>query len=178
MNQDITLSLLTYYDISQINEISYHFWQEDGIYPLSELLRLLKSNLSYGFKIKNELVAFCLIDRSVASAQIYLFAVKHTYHRMGFGKKLLKWCISNANLEGISKFSLHVAVNNEAAIKLYKSVGFENIQLIKGYYYNGKNKADDNDGYKMELSLLSTPEMNIKETLCNDKLIEYELDSH
>lgn len=172
MNSEIQLCLLTPIDIKQINEISYHFWKEDGIYPLSELLRLLESNLSYGYKIKDELIAFCLIENLITTGEIYLFPVKHTYHRMGFGKKLMKWCISNANLCGLNHFALNVQVDNDPGKKLYRSVGFEIVKLIKGYY-NEQNTIYD--AYRMELTIPSSPQVNQIETHCQKKSIDFEL---
>lgn len=65
------------------------------------------------------------------------------YRSQGIGKKLLVSCINKAQENGISRITLHVRADNEKAIGLYTSVGFQtegvmrNYMLIDGTYYDG-----------------------------------------
>ncbi len=65
------------------------------------------------------------------------------YRGRGIGKLLLVACIKQAQDNGISRIVLHVRADNEKAIGLYTSVGFQtegvmkNYMLIDGTFYDG-----------------------------------------
>lgn len=64
------------------------------------------------------------------------------YRGRGIGKMLLVSCIKKAQENGISRIVLHVRADNEKAIGLYASVGFQtegvmkNYMLIDGIFYD------------------------------------------
>ena len=72
-------------------------------------------------------------------------------HRgQGVGSLLLKRCISCARLHGASSMTLHVAVDNVAAIGLYKRLGFATMRKLAAYY---REVGGDVDAWEMECSL-------------------------
>ena len=79
-------------------------------------------------------------------------SVRKQFRGLGLGRALLKTIITEVRqkLEGIKMITLEVYSENERAINLYKSEGFEEYgRLRKGVYYRGRYI----DGVKMVLYL-------------------------
>ena len=145
--------LATLDDISQINSLIISFWGKHSIYNNNFYYRVLKHNLSYGYKIDRELIAICLVEKYEREKQINidiaLLCVKKAYQRAGLGKSLLEYCIKNCESKGYDSFFLHVATTNKPAMNLYKKLGFKEIRIISNYYH--LDKPPDNDAYLMVL---------------------------
>lgn len=64
------------------------------------------------------------------------------YRGKGIGRALLSTCLEKARANGITRVELEVRVDNESAIRLYESVGFESEALKRrglcfdGVYYD------------------------------------------
>lgn len=65
---------------------------------------------------------------------IHNLAVDPAHRRQGIGRSLLLAVIDEAEHEGRSRITLEVRRSNEAAQRLYQSVGFVSQGLRKGYY--------------------------------------------
>nr|MCQ2958527.1 GNAT family N-acetyltransferase [Candidatus Gastranaerophilales bacterium] len=72
--------------------------------------------------------------------------------KTGFTTHAFEEITALAKKRGVKKLSLHVEVDNETAIELYKRNGFEIVKTEKGMYANGKK-----DAYYMEKRLSTTP---------------------
>ena len=57
-------------------------------------------------------------------------AVQAGLRGKGIGRKLMKWAIARARMEGCRTIGLHVFETNEAAINLYASMGFAKIRRV------------------------------------------------
>ncbi len=73
------------------------------------------------------------------------------YRGQGVGALLLRHCISSARQHGAISVSLHVAVDNVAAMSLYKRLGFAEVRKLAAYY---RENCGDVDAWEMECSLL------------------------
>ena len=92
----------------------------------------------------DEVVGFIKYDVIYEKVElIYIFVCKHCRNK-GIASKLLKSLIDIASDK--ENITLEVRTNNEVAIKLYQSSGFEIIATRKNYY-------DNCDGYLMEKKL-------------------------
>ncbi len=56
------------------------------------------------------------------------------FRRHGVGRKLLTIAEEEMSREGAEKIFLHVAVDNEAALKLYRSQGYFELSKARSYY--------------------------------------------
>lgn len=65
-------------------------------------------------------------------AHVVSFWVKPEYRKQGIGKMLVQHLQEIAPTQGIRKFYLHVTTTQESAIKLYESLGFFKVGLLKG----------------------------------------------
>ena len=74
-------------------------------------------------------------------AQIYNIAIAPEFRREGIGEALLRHMIEKAEADGCSLVTLKVRGGNEAAMALYKKLGFRVVGRRKGYYANGGEDA-------------------------------------
>jgi ribosomal-protein-alanine N-acetyltransferase len=70
---------------------------------------------------------------------IVSFAVLDDYRRKGIGKCLLEEAIRGMQSRKCSEAYLEVRTNNDAAIELYKNLGFDSSITLNNYYKDGEN---------------------------------------
>lgn len=66
-------------------------------------------------------------------------AVVPEYRRRGIGERLLKELLRKFEERGCERARLEVGVTNEAAIKLYRKLGFKIVRKIERYYRDGED---------------------------------------
>lgn len=81
-------------------------------------------------------------------SQIMTVGVAAEHRGYGAGRLLIEALIDRSRELGAAAVLLEVAVNNEAALHLYGSLGFEQVGLRRRYYQPG-----DVDAYTMRLNL-------------------------
>ena len=81
-------------------------------------------------------------------ADITKVAVAKDAQGQGIGSMLMKELISRAPELGVAKIFLEVRESNEAALRLYKKFGFEQIGIRKNYY---TSPLEDAISMKLEL---------------------------
>ncbi|MDQ3904168.1 MAG: ribosomal protein S18-alanine N-acetyltransferase [Actinomycetota bacterium] len=79
----------------------------------------------------DSLIGYAGLARVGAQAEVHTLAVDPTHHRRGIGRALLRAVLERA--QGATVF-LEVRTDNESAIKLYRSEGFEVIGTRRRYY--------------------------------------------
>ncbi|RRF93929.1 MAG: ribosomal-protein-alanine N-acetyltransferase [Eubacteriaceae bacterium] len=78
-------------------------------------------------------------------AQLMKIAIDPDFQGNGLGRRLLKEIIARARLHDCQSMTLEVRTDNEPALKLYHSFGFEILGKRDHYYPNGS------DAYVMDL---------------------------
>jgi ribosomal-protein-alanine N-acetyltransferase len=71
--------------------------------------------------------------------QLHKIVVRQPYRRRGIAGKLFQAMSDQALARGFSRTTLEVRRSNEAAIKLYESVGYRVTAVRKGYYEAGED---------------------------------------
>ena len=144
---------ITEKDIPQIQEIFIFYWGTKSLEDYMELKRIINYNLSYAYKVNDNLIAFCLLENKSEedSIYIYLLCVRKEYSGNHFGESLLKYCIDNCQKMKYENFSLHVTTKNTPALNLYKKLGFGIKEFLKEYYED--QEPGNNDAYYMTLNL-------------------------
>lgn len=71
-------------------------------------------------------------------AYLYAFRIREGYQNKGYGKKLLQEVISELRREGYGEFTVGVEDDNEIAIHVYRSFGFNEFLLRKQEEYQGE----------------------------------------
>jgi ribosomal-protein-alanine N-acetyltransferase len=83
------------------------------------------------------IAGYCISDADSSSpitVRVLSLGTAAMYRGQGVGFLLLKHCISCARLCGASSVQLHVAVDNVAALGLYKRLGFAAVRKLVAYY--------------------------------------------
>ena len=80
--------------------------------------------------------------RTVAGeAQIYNIVIDKAFRGRGLGEQLLRHLIDRAKGSGCSLMTLEVRGGNEAAMELYRKLGFREVGRRTGYYAKGGEDA-------------------------------------
>ena len=88
----------------------------------------------YNYLIDNESVGYLevrLVDEVLDIINVY---VNEEHRRKGIAKKLFEFCFED---QVYSRIMLEVNENNNAAIRLYNSLGFKEISFRERYYDDG-----------------------------------------
>jgi ribosomal protein S18 acetylase RimI-like enzyme len=89
-------------------------------------------------------VAVAIIARRAESARLAAFALRPAWRGMGMGKKLLEPLVQGMRAKGVRQMWLEVLADNEAGAGLYRSLGFETKQILRGYQGDACSGAGDN----------------------------------
>ena len=84
--------------------------------------------------VRQNLVAFAIMDFGDTSGHLSLLAVKPSHQRCGIGKQMMAWLEDAALTAGITTVSLELRSNNFAARTFYRMLGYKEMSYIPGYY--------------------------------------------
>ncbi len=101
--------------------------------------KMLRTHLEFhaGFVLKDvDTKGYVLICETPWEVEIFRIATMPTYRKSGVAKTIFSHLFK---IFPNKDFFLEVKEQNEPAILLYKSVGFEILELRKNYYPNGSN---------------------------------------
>ena len=88
-----------------------------------------------------ERAGYAEIRMIAGEGQIYNIAIAPEFRREGMGEALLRHLIDKADADGCKLVTLEVRSGNEAAMELYKKLGFREVGRRKGYYAKGGEDA-------------------------------------
>ena len=98
-------------------------------------------------KFAENLLGYCIFMIAADEGEILRIATRKDVRKSGLGKKLLTSVICEMKKSCVNEVFLEVRAGNESAITLYKSVGFNEIGIRKGYY---KDNTEDAKLFKLE----------------------------
>lgn len=81
------------------------------------------------------------LQEIVGEGEITNVAISNEYRGNGYSKPMIEALLSKGKEMGCEAFTLEVRVSNEPAIKLYRSVGFEDSGIRPGFYQHPKEDA-------------------------------------
>ena len=155
--ESIELNSVSISDIPQIKEIFISYWGKRGLYKDSTFKAIIGQKLSYAYKSKNKVIAFCLMCYKLRKkdndntddnfVEVALLCVRKEYRNQKLGSSLLSFCIDNCKKYNFQKIALHVSTTNLPAFSLYKKLGFI-VESFHEKYYHDENPKD-NDAYFM-----------------------------
>jgi len=114
-------------DLHRIEELAFK-----NSYRISTLADMYE-NPRYkftGIYMRNNLVGYIIILDSVDIYEVVKIAISPNYRGKKLGKKLLNYILEDLD----RNLMLEVRESNKVAINLYESLGFEKINIRKGYY--------------------------------------------
>ena len=92
-------------------------------------------------KESGELVGYYALQYVLDEAEIAIIAVKNKFRRQGLGRRMLEEICAFSEKREIAKIHLEVRSENEAAVHLYRSFGFQEVGRRKNYYEAPKDDA-------------------------------------
>jgi ribosomal-protein-alanine N-acetyltransferase len=113
-----------------IERASYTFPWSEGIFR--DCLRV-----GYACRIAElagETVGYGIVSMGAGEAHILNVCVRGDLRCRGIGGRLLRHLMSLAREAGMSEVFLEVRPSNMGAIRLYQSIGFEQVGVRRGYY--------------------------------------------
>ena len=89
---------------------------------------------------KNEkIIGYCDLWIMYEQAQIANLAVDQKWQGKGYGRLLMNHMIQEAEMAACETISLEVRISNEAALCLYRALGFLQVNVRRRYYEDGEN---------------------------------------
>ncbi len=123
------------------NEYFADSWSENSVKLQIENQKVI------AIKFAENLLGYCIFMVAADEGEILRIATRKDIRKSGLGKKLLTSVLSEMKKSGVNEVFLEVRAGNESAISLYKSVGFNEIGIRKGYY---KDNNEDAKLFKLE----------------------------
>jgi ribosomal-protein-alanine N-acetyltransferase len=84
--------------------------------------------------VGEEAVAYGVMSVGAGEAHILNLCVNAHFRCRGIGKQLLAYLVERARSAGMGEAFLEVRPSNTAAIRLYQSLGFDQVGIRRGYY--------------------------------------------
>jgi ribosomal-protein-alanine N-acetyltransferase len=84
--------------------------------------------------VDDEVIGYGVMSVGAGEAHILNLCVNAHFRCRGVGKQLLGYLVDRARAAGMSEAFLEVRPSNTAAIRLYQSLGFEQVGIRRGYY--------------------------------------------
>jgi [ribosomal protein S18]-alanine N-acetyltransferase len=125
-------------EVAAIERSSYQFPWSEGIFR--DCLRV-----GYVCRVataSRQVMAYGVMSFGAGEAHILNLCVAETYRCRGVGKGLLGALIERAGAAGMGEAFLEVRPSNTAAIRLYQSLGFEQVGMRRGYYQAPGGRED------------------------------------
>jgi ribosomal-protein-alanine N-acetyltransferase len=113
-----------------IERASYQFPWSEGIFR--DCLRV--GYVCRVITVGKQVVGYGVMSVGAGEAHILNLCVSGAYRCQGVGKRLLEYLIERGAAAGMSEAFLEVRPSNTAAIRLYLSLGFEQVGMRRGYY--------------------------------------------
>jgi len=140
-DQTITIFPATWRDLSGLRQLERECFPIDA-WPLIDLIGVLTFPNVVRLKavIDEQIVGFVAGDKrgSKDLSWIATIGVLPSFQRRGIGTQLLIACEEKL---GTSRIRLSVRNNNESAIFLYQSFGYQRIDTWRKYYQDGSDAA-------------------------------------
>jgi ribosomal-protein-alanine N-acetyltransferase len=89
----------------------------------------------------DQLVGYLIISRYVDAWHVMNLAVAHSHRRRGIATRLMERLFELTASDGRRGYTLEVRVSNDAAIKLYETLGFRGRGIRRGYYTDNREDA-------------------------------------
>lgn len=113
-----------------IERASYQFPWSEGIFRdclrVGYVCRVVTSG--------DRVVAYGIMSMGAGEAHILNLCVQAEHRCRGIGRRLLAFLVDRAAAAGMAEAFLEVRPSNTGAIRLYQSLGFEQVGIRRGYY--------------------------------------------
>lgn len=108
----------------------------EAAYPRELFLELYREcpGMFFVARRSRRIVGYCITGAKEKTAEIVSVAVAPAHQASGVGGRLIRHAMRRLKLRRIRTLTLMVRVDNDAAIGLYRRLGFSSIARISRYY--------------------------------------------
>ena len=117
-------------DVVAVERASYQFPWSEGIFR--DCLRV--GYVCRVVQVRGETVGYGVMSIGAGEAHILNLCIHAEFRCLGIGRKLLAYLVDRAAASGMGEAYLEVRPSNTGAIRLYQSLGFEQVGIRRGYY--------------------------------------------
>jgi [ribosomal protein S18]-alanine N-acetyltransferase len=94
-------------------------------------------------RVEPAVIAYAMTMKLPDEVHLLNISVAKTFQGRGIGRAYLRALVNDARQQNAEGMLLEVRPSNAAAIKLYRSEGFSQVGLRKGYYPRLQNQRED-----------------------------------
>jgi len=130
---DVAIRPMTEADVAGVvalERASYQFPWSEGIFRdclrVGYICRVVTS--------ANRLIGYGVMSVGAGEAHILNLCIDAGLRCQGIGRRMLEYLLDRAVAAGMSEAFLEVRPSNTAAIRLYLSLGFDQVGMRRGYY--------------------------------------------
>ena len=145
MNDEMTamveIRTMKYADLKRVISV------EKKAYPHPWTIGIFRDCLRVGYHawvmtLDNDIIGYGIVMLSPGEAHILNICISPDYQKKGLGRHLLRYMLKKMNQTEVDMALLEVRRSNEHAQELYKSEGFHELGVRKGYYPADKGRED------------------------------------
>jgi [ribosomal protein S18]-alanine N-acetyltransferase len=130
---DVVIRPMTEADVTgvvRLERASYQFPWSEGIF---------RDCLRVGYICRvvicgNELIGYGVMSVGAGEAHILNLCIDAGFRCQGIGRRMLDYLLDRGAAAGMTEAFLEVRPSNTAAIRLYLSLGFDQVGMRRGYY--------------------------------------------
>jgi [ribosomal protein S18]-alanine N-acetyltransferase len=130
---DVLIRPMSENDVSEVIAVeraSYQFPWSEGIFR--DCLRV--GYVCRVVTVNDIIIGYGVMSVGAGEAHILNLCIGESNRCRGVGRRLLSYLIERGAAAGMSEAFLEVRPSNTSAIRLYLSVGFEQVGMRRGYY--------------------------------------------
>lgn len=139
--EGFVISEMTPEDVGEVARLEREIfslpWSEEGF--LSSLRS--KDTLYLKVTLEDRVIAYCGLLQSFDEADITNVAVSSAFRGRGVGFAMLQELMARGRARGIARYTLEVRAGNDAAIALYRRLGFCSVGVRKNFYEKPREDA-------------------------------------
>jgi len=138
--EGLSVREVRYKDIPAIYEIERLCFKDPYELPLLEMYYAISRSLFLVAEKEGRVVGYAIgLAKKWGEGHVISIAVHPEWRRRGVGKRLMLELLEKMRRMGVRWVRLEVRVSNEAAINLYRRLGFSIEGVLKGYYRDGED---------------------------------------
>ena len=121
-------------DLEQVAELEKTCFTESWSYGLLEAGIYSPFDVYYVFEQEERVLGYCNLRLLAGEGEVQRIAVLPPYRRMGLARKMMEAMVDYARENRAVAISLEVREGNRGARNLYRTYGFAEEAVRKGYY--------------------------------------------
>jgi ribosomal-protein-alanine N-acetyltransferase len=129
--------------VAALERSSYQFPWTEGIFRdclrVGYVCRVIESGAQTG---SGQIIGYGILSAGAGEAHVLNLCVGEEFRCRGFGRCMLNHLLERARGCGVREAFLEVRPSNTNAIRLYQSMGFEQIGIRRGYYQAPAGRED------------------------------------